>query len=64
MRTTYTGCSDVALVEAISEQGVGHDIAIEAAATIRFFGLDGAPSAGEPAPASGCETVPALRDEG
>jgi poly(3-hydroxybutyrate) depolymerase len=39
-RTTFATCSGAVQVEAISEDGVTHNIPIEAAATIHFFGLD------------------------
>jgi acetylxylan esterase len=39
-RTTFATCSGAVQVEAISEDGVTHNIPIQAAATIHFFGLD------------------------
>jgi len=39
-RTRYTNSSGVVVVEAISLQGVGHGLPVDAAAAIRFFGLD------------------------
>jgi poly(hydroxyalkanoate) depolymerase family esterase len=39
-RTRYASRSGAVQVEAISEAGVTHDIPIQAAATIHFFGLD------------------------
>jgi poly(hydroxyalkanoate) depolymerase family esterase len=39
-RTRYGATGDQAPVEANSEQGVTHNISIDAAATLRFFGLD------------------------
>jgi hypothetical protein len=41
-RTTYASCAGPQ-VEAISEEGVTHNIAIQAAATVHFFGLDRQP---------------------
>jgi poly(hydroxyalkanoate) depolymerase family esterase len=39
-RTTFANCSGAVQVEAISEAGITHNIPIQAAATIHFFGLD------------------------
>lgn len=39
-RSTFASCSGAVLVQGISEEGVTHNIPIEAAATIHFFGLD------------------------
>jgi acetylxylan esterase len=39
-RTTFANCSGAVQVEAISEAGITHNIQIQAAATIHFFGLD------------------------
>jgi acetylxylan esterase len=38
--TTYRSCTGQVMVDAISEQGITHNIQIQAAATIHFFGLD------------------------
>jgi len=43
-RTRYGSTGDQALVEANSEQGVSHGIAIDEAATLRFFGIDHRPT--------------------
>ncbi|MDM7854220.1 extracellular catalytic domain type 1 short-chain-length polyhydroxyalkanoate depolymerase [Cellulomonas alba] len=43
-RTRYGATGGQAPVEANSEQGVTHNIAIDAAATLRFFGLDQRPT--------------------
>ncbi|WFE27097.1 PHB depolymerase family esterase [Solwaraspora sp. WMMD791] len=40
-RTRYGGSGGMAPVEAISMQGVGHNLPVDAAQVIRFFGLDG-----------------------
>ena len=40
-RTRYTNSSGVVMLEAISMQGVGHNLPVDAAAAIHFFGLDG-----------------------
>ena len=40
-RTRYGGTGGMAQVEAISMQGVSHNIPVDAAQVIRFFGLDG-----------------------
>ena len=40
-RTRYTNSAGVVVVEAISEQGVGHSLQIDEVAAIHFFGLDG-----------------------
>lgn len=39
-RTRYGGTGDSAAVEAVSMQGVGHNLPVQAAAAIHFFGLD------------------------
>jgi acetylxylan esterase len=39
-RTSFANCSGTVLVEATSELGITHNIAIQAPATIHFFGLD------------------------
>jgi poly(hydroxyalkanoate) depolymerase family esterase len=38
--TTYRNASGTVLVDATSEQGVTHNIAIQASSTIHFFGID------------------------
>ncbi len=40
-RTRYANSAGVVVVEAISEQGIGHSLQIDEVAAIRFFGLDG-----------------------
>ncbi|TDC29471.1 PHB depolymerase family esterase, partial [Micromonospora sp. KC213] len=40
-RTRYGGSGGTAPIEAISMQGVGHNLPVDAAQAIRFFGLDG-----------------------
>lgn len=40
-RTRYGGTGGTATVEAISMQGVSHNLPVDAAQAIRFFGLDG-----------------------
>lgn len=40
-RTRYADSSGAVVVEAISLQGVSHNLPVDAAAAIRFFGLDG-----------------------
>jgi poly(hydroxyalkanoate) depolymerase family esterase len=40
-RTRYGGSGPTAPVEAISLQGVGHNLPVDAAQAVRFFGLDG-----------------------
>ncbi len=40
-RTRYTNSAGVVVVEAISEQGIGHSLQVDEVAAIRFFGLDG-----------------------
>jgi len=42
-RTRYGGTGGMAPVEAISMQGVTHNLPVDAAQVIRFFGLDGTP---------------------
>lgn len=42
-RTRYGSSGGMAPVEAISMQGVSHNIPVDAAQVIRFFGLDGTP---------------------
>lgn len=43
-RTRYGGTGDAALVEAVAMQGVPHNLPVQAAAAIHFFGLDAAPT--------------------
>ncbi|MFI7079479.1 PHB depolymerase family esterase [Micromonospora sp. NPDC049903] len=42
-RTRYGGTGGTAPVEAISMQGVSHNLPVDAAGAVRFFGLDNAP---------------------
>jgi acetylxylan esterase len=48
--TTYRGGSGAVLVDATSEQGVTHNIPIQEASTIHFFGLDGGGPTPTPTP--------------
>ncbi|WP_421743653.1 PHB depolymerase family esterase [Cellulomonas sp.] len=60
-RTRYGATGDRAPVEAISLQGVGHNLPVDAAAAIHFFGLDttSTPSPTAPAPTTPVPTTPA-----
>lgn len=40
-RTRYADASGTVMVEAISEQGVTHNIPVNATETLRFFGIIG-----------------------
>lgn len=60
-RTRYGATGDRAPVEAISLQGVGHNLPVDAAAAIHFFGLDttSTPSPTTPVPTTPAPTTPA-----
>ncbi|WP_421734578.1 PHB depolymerase family esterase [Cellulomonas sp.] len=60
-RTRYGATGDRAPLEAISLQGVGHNLPVDAAAAIHFFGLDttSTPSPTTPAPTTPAPTTPA-----
>ncbi len=55
-RTRYADSSGTVDVEATSEQGVTHNIPIDAAETLRFFGIIGGqpPTSTPPPPSGGC----------
>jgi poly(hydroxyalkanoate) depolymerase family esterase len=57
-RTRYGATGDRAPVEAISFQGVGHNLPVDAAAAIHFFGLD-TTSTPTPSPTTPTPTTPA-----
>ncbi|MDG4810531.1 PHB depolymerase family esterase [Micromonospora sp. WMMD1120] len=57
-RTRYGGNGPLAPVEAISMQGVTHNIPVDAAQVIRFFGLDGAAPPTTPPPTTPPPTTP------
>ncbi|WP_315098028.1 PHB depolymerase family esterase [uncultured Cellulomonas sp.] len=65
-RTRYGATGDRAPVEAISLQGVGHGLPVDAAAAIHFFGLDATstPSPTTPAPTTPAPTTPAPTPSG
>ncbi|MEV4770503.1 extracellular catalytic domain type 1 short-chain-length polyhydroxyalkanoate depolymerase [Micromonospora humida] len=56
-RTRYGGSGGTAPVEAISMQGVTHNLPVDAAQAIRFFGLDAPPST-TPPPTTAPPTTP------
>ncbi|MFR9777178.1 PHB depolymerase family esterase [Micromonospora sp. MS34] len=56
-RTRYGGTGGTAPVEAISMQGVSHNLPVDAAQAIRFFGLDSTPPT-TPPPSSPPPTTP------
>lgn len=60
-RTRYGATGDRAPVEAIRLQGVGHNLPVDAAAAIHFFGLDttSTPTPTTPAPTTPVPTTPA-----
>ncbi|NUU18232.1 PHB depolymerase family esterase [Cellulomonas humilata] len=60
-RTRYGATGDRAPLEAISLQGVGHNLPVDAAGAIHFFGLDttSIPSPTTPAPTTPVPTTPA-----
>ncbi|MDG4798089.1 PHB depolymerase family esterase [Micromonospora sp. WMMD1082] len=47
-RTRYGGAGDTAPVEAVSMQGVPHNLPVDAAQAVRFFGLDSTPPSSPP----------------
>ncbi|MFF0721670.1 PHB depolymerase family esterase [Verrucosispora sp. NA02020] len=49
-RTRYGGSGGTAPVEAISMQGVSHNLPVDAAGALRFFGLDSTPPTTTPTP--------------
>ena len=59
-RTRYGGSGPMAPVEAISLQGVSHNLPVNAAEAIRFFGLDSStpPTGGPTTPPTGGPTTP------
>ncbi|MGW5666611.1 extracellular catalytic domain type 1 short-chain-length polyhydroxyalkanoate depolymerase [Micromonospora sp. NPDC003776] len=58
-RTRYGGTGGTAPVEAISMQGVSHNLPVDAAQAIRFFGLDGStPPPTTPPPTTPPPTTP------
>ncbi|WP_327028205.1 PHB depolymerase family esterase [Micromonospora sp. NBC_01740] len=57
-RTRYGGSGDRAPVEAISMQGVSHNLPVDAAQAIRFFGLDTAAPPTTPPPTTPPPTSP------
>ncbi|MGC5333448.1 extracellular catalytic domain type 1 short-chain-length polyhydroxyalkanoate depolymerase [Micromonospora sp. DT62] len=57
-RTRYGGSGDRAPVEAISMQGVSHNLPVDAAQAIRFFGLDAAAPPTTPPPTTPPPTSP------
>ncbi|MGC4763176.1 PHB depolymerase family esterase [Micromonospora sp. DT46] len=57
-RTRYGGSGDRAPVEAISMQGVSHNLPVDAAQAIRFFGLDTAAPPTTPPPTTPPPTTP------
>lgn len=61
VRTRYGAPGDRAPVEAITLQNVGHNLPVDAAAAIHFFGLDltSTPSPTTPAPTTPAPTTPA-----
>ncbi|GIE28921.1 hypothetical protein Ait01nite_019660 [Actinoplanes italicus] len=59
-RTRYGGTGDTAPVEAISMNGVSHNLPVDAAAAVHFLGLDTTtPSPSSPAPSSPAPSSPA-----
>ncbi|MEU9741337.1 PHB depolymerase family esterase [Micromonospora chersina] len=57
-RTRYGGIGGTATVEAISMQGVSHNLPVDAAQAVRFFGLDTSPPPTSPPPTSAPPTTP------
>ncbi|SCL13614.1 esterase, PHB depolymerase family [Micromonospora nigra] len=57
-RTRYGGSGGTAPVEAISMQGVPHNLPVDAAQAIRFFGLDGTPPPTSPPPTTPPPSTP------
>ncbi|MFG3302725.1 PHB depolymerase family esterase [Micromonospora chersina] len=57
-RTRYGGTGGTATVEAISMQGVSHNLPVDAAQAVRFFGLDTSTPPTTPPPTSTPPTTP------
>ena len=57
-RTRYGGTGGTATVEAISMQGVSHNLPVDAAQAVRFFGLDTSTPPTSPPPTSTPPTTP------
>ncbi|MFG1659661.1 PHB depolymerase family esterase [Micromonospora chersina] len=57
-RTRYGGTGGTATVEAISMQGVSHNLPVDAAQAVRFFGLDTSTPPTSPPPTSAPPTSP------
>ncbi|MFI7283670.1 PHB depolymerase family esterase [Micromonospora chersina] len=57
-RTRYGGTGGTATVEAISMQGVSHNLPVDAAQAVRFFGLDTSAPPTSPPPTSAPPTTP------
>ncbi|MET7806744.1 extracellular catalytic domain type 1 short-chain-length polyhydroxyalkanoate depolymerase [Micromonospora chersina] len=57
-RTRYGGTGGTATVEAISMQGVSHNLPVDAAQAVRFFGLDSSTPPTSPPPTSAPPTTP------
>lgn len=57
-RTRYGGTGGTATVEAISMQGVSHNLPVDAAQAVRFFGLDTSTPPTSPPPTSAPPTTP------
>ncbi|PSK64303.1 Exoglucanase/xylanase [Micromonospora sp. MH33] len=57
-RTRYGGTGGTATVEAISMQGVSHNLPVDAAQAVRFFGLDTSPPPTSPPPTSTPPSTP------
>ncbi|MFG3602847.1 extracellular catalytic domain type 1 short-chain-length polyhydroxyalkanoate depolymerase [Micromonospora chersina] len=57
-RTRYGGTGATATVEAISMQGVSHNLPVDAAQAVRFFGLDTSAPPTSPPPTSAPPTTP------
>ncbi|MFI6329775.1 PHB depolymerase family esterase [Micromonospora chersina] len=57
-RTRYGGTGGTATVEAVSMQGVSHNLPVDAAQAVRFFGLDTSTPPTSPPPTSAPPTTP------
>ncbi|MFG2052618.1 PHB depolymerase family esterase [Micromonospora sp. NPDC048930] len=57
-RTRYGGTGGTAPVEAISMQGVSHNLPVDAAQAVRFFGLDSSTPPSSPPPSTPPPTTP------
>ncbi|GHJ54824.1 hypothetical protein Nm8I071_41310 [Nonomuraea sp. TT08I-71] len=57
-RTRYGGTGGTATVEAVSMQGVSHNLPVDAAQAVRFFGLDASAPPTSPPPTSAPPTTP------